>query len=366
MALNIALQPLGPGQALLQVAGVDASIPERIAIALQRNDGRWLGSGRQWQVTPHWHPMFTAEAIPGGIQLLLGAELVDSIIGVGGSPLQVALRRDDATDAGVLRIRGALIGSDAAADRQRPDDVEKTAIVESVPRPHPEGTAEAAPSPQKEQVAPEQPPSAPTPAHRRRLWPWIMSGAVLLLAGVGIGLWWLGFPDRLGPPFVDTPPGTETPPPETEPKSDPQAPLPTEASGVELARSFLSGGPDMDAVFARAQKAEQAGDCAAAFALYSEAANRDAGLAARLARRYDPLTHTPGPCIEKPDAPYAIVYFKDAAEAGDPAIQRRLGQLMVERESAGPTHEAGLQWLRRAAQSGDSDATEILERIGGR
>jgi TPR repeat protein len=131
---------------------------------------------------------------------------------------------------------------------------------------------------------------------------------------------------------------------------------------VALAKAFLAGGPSAAAIYARAQELEAAADCPAAYALYSEAANTDPAYAAQLAKRYDPQTHVPGPCISVPDIPYAIVYYSDAAESGDRAVQGRLGQLMVEHETSGPTHDAGLEWLRKAAAGGDEEARRWLER----
>lgn len=360
MALSIVLVPIAPGQALLQVAGVMA-IPERIALAVQRNDGHWLGLGRQWQDTPHWHPMFTAEAAADGIQLLLGEDLVDSFIAVGGSPLQVTLRLDEVTDAGVLRIRGSLVGAGAAAEPTPLHGADDTLILGRGPRPDPatDPTEDTLANQQEGEAAPDQPPSTPQPATRRRLWPWVALGAVLVLTAAGIGAWKLGpwgvAPEDASSPDAEVP---DTTPASIEPTLDP--------TGVELARTVIDAHIEADAVFARAEAAEQDGDCAAAFALYSEAANRDPGLAARLARRYDPLTHTPGPCIAQPDAPYAIVYYQDAAEAGDTTAQRRIGRLMAEREPSGPTHQAGLDWLRRAAQAGDTEAAGDLEQLGER
>jgi hypothetical protein len=105
------------------------------------------------------------------------------------------------------------------------------------------------------------------------------------------------------PGSVDT--GGSTPPEDTVPS----------LSGIALARQFLDGGPTPAAIFERAEQLEQASDCPAAYALFSEAANADPIFAARLARRYDPLTHRPSACIAAPDIPYAIVYYSDAAEA---------------------------------------------------
>jgi TPR repeat protein len=135
-------------------------------------------------------------------------------------------------------------------------------------------------------------------------------------------------------------------------------------SGVALARQFLSTGPRPEAIFERAEALEQAGDCPAAFALYSEAANVDPAMAARLARRYDPASHQAGPCIGASDIPYAIVYYTDAAESGDIQVQRRLGELMVNSEPSGPTREAGIGWLRTSAAAGDAEAARLLEGLG--
>jgi TPR repeat protein len=39
---------------------------------------------------------------------------------------------------------------------------------------------------------------------------------------------------------------------------------------------------------------------------------------------------------------------------------------MVEREASGPTREAGLRWLRKAAEAGDAEAGRTLDGLGGR
>jgi hypothetical protein len=375
MALKIDLHPAGPGSARLLIGGARPS-PETVSLALQRNDGRYLGLDRQWQVTPHWHPIFTAEPLSDGLRLTLGTDLVDSIVGVGGAPLRVVARLDGVEDAGTLRIRGELIGSGAAAPRSASRDPLEETI--SVRRPGAQSTRDAEPfsdddfSLDLEGHADPRP--TPRPAAR---WPWFALAAMLLLAGAGAGAWRLGWfgetppsdPDvpLVGEPTPDLPPARVDAPEseqsgETPPPSEPEPTL----TGIALASRFLADGPIPAAIFERAEQLEQAGDCPAAYALYSEAANADPTFAARLARRYDPLTHRPGTCITAPDIPYAIVYYSDAAEAGDIEIQRRLGQLMAEHEPSGPTHEAGLAWLRKAAAAGDEAAAEAVERFGGR
>ncbi|MFB1489654.1 MULTISPECIES: hypothetical protein [unclassified Thiocapsa] len=375
MALKIDLHPAGPGSARLLIGGARPS-PETVSLALQRNDGRYLGLDRQWQITPHWHPIFTAEPLSDGLRLTLGADLVDSIVGVGGAPLRVVARLDGVEDAGTLRIRGDLIGSGAAAPRSASRDPLEETI--SVRRPGAESTRDADPVSDAADFSLDleghaDPRPAPRPAAR---WPWLALAAVLLSAGGGVGAWWLGWfgetplsdPDvaELVEPSPAPPPAPEDesgstqlgetiPPPEPDPS----------LTGIALASRFLADGPTPAAIFERAEQLEQAGDCPAAYALYSEAANADPTFAARLARRYDPLSHRPGTCIAAPDIPYAIVYYSDAAEAGDIEVQRRLGQLMAEHEPSGPTHEAGLGWLRKAAAGGDQEESRSIESLGG-
>lgn len=375
MALKIDLHPAGPGSARLLIAGARPS-PETVSLALQRNDGRYLGLDRQWQVTPHWHPIFTAEPLSDGLRLTLGADLVDSIVGVGGAPLRVVARLDGVEDAGTLRIRGELIGSGAAAPRSGPTDPLEESI--GVRRPGAESARDVGSSSDVGDFSLDleghaDPRPTPYPAAR---WPWFALAAVLLLAGVGVGAWWLGWlgetpssdPDAAQrvEPTPDIPPVQED-----EPESEqsgatipPSQPNPT-LTGIALASRFLADRPPAAVIFERAEQLEQAGDCPAAFALFSEAANLDPTFAARLARRYDPFTHRPGTCIAAPDIPYAIVYYSDAAEAGDIAVQRRLGQLMTEHETSGPTHEAGIAWLRKAAAGGDAEAARAIEGVGG-
>jgi hypothetical protein len=336
---------------------------------LQRNDGRWLGPDRLWQVMPHWHPLFTAEPTPDGLSLTLDVDLVDSIIAVGGAPLQVMARLDGDQDAGVLRIRGPLIGSDAAAPRgAAPESSGET-------EPSPLGLAESPVAAAKVTAAAPRDPdltSMNTPTKAR--WPWLaLAVGLMLVAGLGLSWWqgWLGETEVEQTP-ADTPlqadrqaePATDQPADSDLPDIDGAVSAPPpDATGIALARAFLAEGPTPDAIFARAEQLEQDDDCAAAYVLYSEAANRDAALAAHLARRYDPLTHRPSTCIAAPDIPYAIVYFSDAAETGDHQVQRRLGQLMAEHEPSGPTHDAGLAWLRKAAESGDQEAETLLEHL---
>lgn len=112
MALKLSLESTGPGRGLLRIGGAPTTdAAESVTLAIQRNDGRYLGLQGQWQPTPHWHPQSSAEPDPAanGFNIALGAALLDGIIAMQGAPLRVTARLDEHEDSGVLRIRGALL-----------------------------------------------------------------------------------------------------------------------------------------------------------------------------------------------------------------------------------------------------------------
>jgi hypothetical protein len=97
MALKLSLESTGPGRGLLRIGGTrPTDAAESVNLAIQRNDGRYLGLHGQWQPTPHWHPQFSAEPDPAanGFNIALGAALLDGIIAMQGAPLRVTARLD--------------------------------------------------------------------------------------------------------------------------------------------------------------------------------------------------------------------------------------------------------------------------------
>ncbi|MCF7993179.1 MAG: hypothetical protein K9M02_22305, partial [Thiohalocapsa sp.] len=116
MSLKLLLESAGPGRGLLHVEG-PSEPAESVNLAIQRNDGRFLGQDGHWQPTPYWHPQFSAEPGADGLRIALGPALMDGIIAMHGAPLMLSLRIDGREDRGVVRVRGSLIGSDAAAPR---------------------------------------------------------------------------------------------------------------------------------------------------------------------------------------------------------------------------------------------------------
>ncbi len=335
MPLKLRLQSTGPGRGLLRVEGHSEPV-ESVNLALRRNDGRYLGEGGAWQPTPYWHPQFGAQPGPDGLGIELGPALMDAIVAMHGQPLLLTLRRDDREDSGVLRIRGALIGSNAAAE----PDKTRAPVQPQGPATEPPQESESIQAPTATEAACAQSDPPPTP-HRPR-WP-LLLGAALVLALIGAGLgaaWYLGWLAAwIAPPHAS---GPEEPPTQFLPS--PESVLTGRAFAVEL----LAGSPSAKQLLAAAEARSEAGDCDAALILYDRAIDADGALGAQVARLYDPASFTAGGCIDAPNEDIALVYLRTAADAGVPAAMRRAGEILIGRASSGPVHDEGRAWLRRA------------------
>jgi hypothetical protein len=314
-----------------------------------------------------------------------GPEIVDPVAAASNMALRVLVRMDGAEESGVLRIRGHLLGSPAARDRDASE-----LRLDLAPEPDPELDLDLElPSEQREDLS--QPDAD---GHGSR---GLLAGllSLVLVCAAGIGAWQLGWLDQwisseishTGPvtparnlPNKDAAAGSHLEPGATQDAPSPPPPgVPAQGAGeigtsadaatkppvrgVQLARAFLAGNPEPQAIHGEAERQEQAGDCDAAMVLYNRAAQADTRLALALARRFDPQGFDGRGCIETPDAINASVLYEEPAASGDPAAQRRLGQLLIEREASGPLFEDGIRWLSRAAQAGDQEAKELLVKL---
>ncbi len=379
MPLNIRLETTAPGQGLFRIAGFQAPGDDQ-ELAIQRNlDDRYLGEGQAWQVTPHWHRLPGVVAGDGELSVHAGPQIIDPVAAASHMALRVLVRRGAAEESGVLRITGHLLGSPAARGTGNSDP-----LLAEVTEPDLELDLELFGERR------EPPPEPPTPS-RRVVGPLAALLLLVLIVGAGIGVWQLGWLDRWI--VRETPPESLVEPvpdqvaaetgltPETAAR-EPPAPPRAESSavgaksvpsagdepevlrGIELARAFLAANPTPEEIQAQAERREQVTDCDAAMVLYNRAAQADPRLAASLANRLDPQGFAAGGCIQAPDTTAASLWYREAADAGDPAAQRRLGQLLIASESSGPLFEDGVRLLRRAAQSGDREAKDLLVRLG--
>jgi TPR repeat protein len=131
-------------------------------------------------------------------------------------------------------------------------------------------------------------------------------------------------------------------------------------------QQYLEEEPSAEDLYARAQDREQAADCEAAILLYTRAASADPKIAGRVARLYDPAGFKPSPCVESPNRENAMVWYQDAARAGVLAAQSRIGALLVDGSASGVSREQGIEWLRKAAAGGDTDAERTLRELDQR
>lgn len=383
MALTARLETITPGQGIFRIAGTEAQ-GETLELAVQRNlDDRYLGANHTWQTTPHWHSLTGVQSHGGELRVPVGPEIVDPVAGASNMALRVLVRVNGGEASAVLRTKGHLLGSPAARELEPSEPL-------LAPSPEPELELDLELPGERRETPPE---TLTQGRGSRTLRPGLLFLALIVAAG--IGTWQLGWLDEwLRPETLETaqkpsahgvagqgaPVDDRTLEPEQDAPSElltaesaqnsadalPPAGAPElEASrGIELARKFLASNPKARAIQAKAESQEQAGDCDAAMVLYNRAAQVDPQLASALARRFDPQGFDGRGCVEAHDATAASLWYREAAEAGDTAAQRRLGQMLIEQETSGPLFEDGIRWLRLAAQGGDPEAKEVLVKLG--
>ncbi|WP_462320674.1 hypothetical protein [Halochromatium sp.] len=360
MPLKLLLEPTGPGRGLLSVQGL-AAAPESVTLAIQRNDGRYLGQHGHWQPEPFWHPQFSVDMDARGLRIGLGSALMDGIIAMQGAPLMVALRLDGREDRGVVRVRGSLIGSNAAAPESLAPPAFATGDAEA---PCADKRAELHQQPdQRSNQRPGQEtdlepdlgaePQAPSSAGSAVRWPLLLGVVLLLLLATAGAFWFFQLPQRWL--VSDEPATASTPASESESDSESTEPATTFSpspesalTGVRFVVDYLDGDPSAQAMFAEAEARSAAGDCDAALLLYAKAAEADAALGLPVARLFDPPTYVGGGCIDAANEATALEYYRSAAETGSLEAMRRAGEIMMARAASGPLHEEGVDWLRRA------------------
>lgn len=357
MPLKLLLEPAGPGRGLLHVEG-PSEPAESVNLAIQRNDGRFLGQDGHWQPTPYWHPQFSAEPGADGLRIELGPALMDGIIAMHGAPLMLSLRIDGREDRGVVRVRGSLIGSDAAAPEPSgvPGDRAHGTVGGELPA-DPTLTLDAGLDEEigDARTGAGKAPQQPTERAGSR-WLAVLGAALVLLLAAGAALWYFDIPQRLlagqeaepVPAEQQTAGTEETDPPETEQQSAFATSPESALTGLKFVVEYLAEGPSADAMLAEAESRSEAGDCDAALILYSRAAETEPALGLPVARLYDPPTYAEGGCIDAANEDSALEYYRGAAEAGVSEAMRRAGEILTARADSGPVHEEGAQWLRRA------------------
>jgi len=405
MTLKALLISDQPGHGVVHIAGLAPAPAAEVEIALQRSlDEKYLGQNRQWQTTPHWHCAERVERGPDALRLWLGPEIIDSVVAASNMPLRLWTRIDEVEDFGVLRIKGRLLGSSAAATpapapeppsepTPHSEEVARLAAIEAdMRRQEQEELARRhAEDQRREQARRERQAEAQrqqAAQRRARLVRLLLVLLLVLLLGVGIAGWWFGWFERWWEPTADSveipppvptepvepteplepPPVTAPPPPppvlEPEPEpTPPPASTSTPLGGRAGVQTYLQDepAPSPQAMFEKAQEQEQLQDCEAAMLLYGFAANADPDLALALAQRYDPdMSQTSG-CIGTSDPETAAYWYENPAKAGNTVAQRQLGKILTADPNAtAAIYEYGLDWLQKAAAAGDAEAQALL------
>ena len=358
MPVRATIAPLPePGHALLRVSELDAA-PEGLTISIQRQQGpdtHLADDG--WRRTETW--LMPDEVTRRGevLEFHLGPEICDRLAGI--ATIRLRVREPDIGVVGTTVVAWpAMLTSGAAGAAGTYDD---TVRLRRRPQPAPPPEPELPPP---LEIAPEPPPPPPPrPDLRAARDPmadlpkrsgatgWMIAAVVVLLA-VGSGYYY--WTNHLNPPepvVATSPPATPTP-------------LQPAAKSVrEIVAEYLATKPTPDAMLAKAQEFAKAGDAAAAFLVYRQAAEQGSAAAqVELASFYDPTA--PARAGFPHDGAQAADWYERAALTGLAEAQRKLG-LLLAKGGAGLTADVtkARVWLQQAAAQNDADAKKALDGL---
>ncbi|WP_114393936.1 tetratricopeptide repeat protein [Oleisolibacter albus] len=355
----------GPGHALARIAGI-ATLPGDLALRIARNsDGHYLNADRSWGPSERWLPLSGARVEGGDLQVPLGPEIVDSIVGAPPNIRFQYLFRLDGRDEPAK----VTIGSDVRTGSGGGSRAPEPRPVQPPPSPLPPGPLEPPPV-----LTAGEPPVTTTgttgPVDRpidkpdtgsgglTRLIPWLV-GLAGLLAGMTGAAWYLKVP-----PFA---------PKTAEAEATPAIPAPAPQAAAAPAgletladiNRFLQGNPSPADAFQAGQQMQERGKADLAMLLFQNAARggQTEALVA-LARMYDPESWSPTTSpLPAADAETAAYWYEPAAQAGDVLAQRRLGKLLIDLNLSPQQREQGIAWLTKARDAGDAEAAKMLETL---
>ena len=359
MPVRATIAPLPePGHALLRVSELDAA-PEGLTISIQRQQGpesHLADDG--WRRTETW--LMPDEVTRKGdvLEFHLGPEICDRLAGIATVRLRV--REPDIGVVGMTVVAWpTMLTSGAAGSSGLSDDTVRLRRHQQ-PAPEPD-------LPPRLEIAPEPPPP-PRPELRAARDPladvpkrsgatgW-MIGAVLLLIAAGGGYYY--WTNHLNPPE----PVVATAPPPTPTPLQPAAAEPPMKSVRETVAEYLATKPAPDAMLAKARDFAKAGDFAAAFLVFRQAAEQGSAAAQlELASFYDPAT--PPKAGFPHDGTQAADWYERAALTGLAEAQRKLG-LLLAKGGAGLNADAtkAKVWLQQAAAQNDAEAKKALDGL---
>lgn len=362
MPVRASIAPLPePGHALLRVSELDAA-PEGLTISIQRQQGPEAHLADDgWRRTETW--LMPDEVRRNGeiLEFHLGPEICDRLAGI--ATIRLRVREPDIGVVGTTVVAWpAMLTSGAAGASGVYDDTVRLRRRQA-PQPAPEPEL-----PPPLEIAPEPPPPPPRPELRAARDPladlpkrsgatgWMIAAVVVLLAVGGGYYYWT---NHLHPPE----PVVATAPPPAPTPLQPPTPEPPKKSVRETVAEYLATKPTPDAMLAKARDFAKAGDFAAAFLVFRQAAEQGSAAAQlELASFYDPTT--PPKAGFPHDGTLAADWYERAALTGLAEAQRKLG-LLLAKGGAGLAADAtkARVWLQQAAAQNDADAKKALDGL---
>lgn len=360
MPVRATIAPLPePGHALLRVSELDAA-PEGLTLSIQRQagpDSHLADDG--WRRTETW--LMPDEVRRNGdvLEFHLGPEICDRLAGI--ATIRLRVREPDIGVVGTTVVAWpTMLTSGAAGASGASDDTVRLHRRQSPPpAPEPE-----LPPP----LAPEPPPPPPRPELRAARDPladlpkrsgatgWMIAAVLILLAVGGGYYYWTNHLHPPEPVVAAAPPTAPTP-------LQPPAPQPPAKSVRETVAEYFASKPTPEAMLAKGQEFAKAGDLAASFLVFRQAAEQGSAAAQlELASFYDPTL--PPKAGFPHDGTQAADWYERAALTGLAEAQRKLG-LLLAKGGAGLTADAtkAKVWLQQAAAQNDADAKKALDGL---
>ncbi len=349
MAVEVS-QPgtLGPGEALITVTGAGKLDPAGVSFAVEQPARGYLqrvpGTAtpkEAFGTTQTWLRPLRAQAVPGGVELLLGPDQTWHL----KPNITYLLRLRDAAHPDGAPGRMAWKPIRLPSQPPKIGEEQESEVA----------TKEEEKEEEKKVVDPPPPPPPPPPRPpRSRAWLWLVLVLLALLAGGGA---WYAFRDRT-PPLDKQAKEQNTPHPSPQPLT------------IATARSYLQTAKDGPQTYDEAQQYVKAGTPEAlqgALILLTHAADAGSGPAeTAIGRMYDPDTfRAETSAMKAPDPDKALLWYHRAADANDPEGLYRYGKLLLSGRGSdsGPGPEQGVAALQKAAALGSADAKAELDKL---
>lgn len=359
MPVRATIAPLPePGHALLRVSELDAA-PEGLTLSIQRQagpDSHLADDG--WRRTETW--LMPDEVRRNGdvLEFHLGPEICDRLAGI--ATIRLRVREPDIGVVGTTVVAWpTMLTSGAAGASGASDDTVRLHRRQSPPpAPEPElppPLAPEPPPPPRPELRAARDPLADLPK-RSGATGWMIAAVLILLAVGGGYYYWTNHLHPPEPVVAAAPPTAPTP-------LQPPAPQPPAKSVRETVAEYFASKPTPEAMLAKGQEFAKAGDLAASFLVFRQAAEQGSAAAQlELASFYDPTL--PPKAGFPHDGTQAADWYERAALTGLAEAQRKLG-LLLAKGGAGLTADAtkAKVWLQQAAAQNDADAKKALDGL---